>query len=87
MIPFLRPIAPFRGTWKRGHRVLREQSDRRSASSAGCQRKSLCPILQPVDHDDIVVGFNRIEIPGLEGEGHVALGLKAGNSCTVVISE
>jgi hypothetical protein len=43
--------------------------------------------MQPVDHDDIVVGFNRIEVPGLEGEGHVALGLKAGNSCTVDISE
>ena len=34
-----------------------------------------------------MIGFNRIEIPGLEGEGHVALGLKAGNSCTVVLSE
>jgi hypothetical protein len=39
-----------------------------------------------VDHDDLVVGENEIYIPDLEGETHVALGIKAAASGSVGIS-
>jgi DNA-binding Lrp family transcriptional regulator len=39
-----------------------------------------------VDHDDLVVGANTIYIPNVEGEGHVAFGVKAAASGSVSIS-
>lgn len=39
-----------------------------------------------VDHDDLVVGKNIIYIPDLEGESHVAIGIKAATSGSVSLS-
>ncbi|MCK9570699.1 hypothetical protein M0R72_17250 [Candidatus Pacearchaeota archaeon] len=42
--------------------------------------------LEEVDHDDLVVGNNVIYIPDVEGEEHVAFGIKAAASGSVAIS-
>lgn len=43
--------------------------------------------MAPIDHDTLVVGTNKIFIPELTGEDHVAIGLKAGASGSVSITD
>lgn len=42
--------------------------------------------VEDVEHDDLVVGNNRIYVPDIEGEEHVAIGLRAATSGSVALS-
>jgi hypothetical protein len=42
--------------------------------------------MEELDHDDLVVGANTIYVPDVEGEEHVAIGIKAAASGSVAIS-
>jgi len=76
MIPFYGPL-PLSG--EPGSACIELAVSGLTGDGATCQVALATDLsdMAAVDHDDLVVGDNIIYIPDLEGEGHIAIGIKA----------
>lgn len=85
MIPFYGPL-PVSGS--PGAAFLELDVDALSGDGATVQVAKLISLadMEEVDHDDLVVGTNKIYVPDLEGEEHIAIGIKAAAAGSVALS-
>jgi len=85
MVPFYGPL-PLSG--EPGSACIELYVTATSGDAASCQialETDLSDIM-PIEHDALVPGRNKIYAPDLVGEGHVALGIKAGASGSISLS-
>lgn len=85
MIPF---YGPLQISGSPGAASLELEVSALTGDGATCQvalNTDISDIIE-VDHDELVVGANVIPIPDLQGEGHVAIGIKAAASGSVSLT-
>ncbi len=85
MIPFYGPL-PLSG--EPGSACIELAVSGLTGDGATCQVALAADLsdMAAVDHDDLVVGDNIIYIPDIEGEGHIAVGIKAAAAGSVSLT-
>ena len=86
MIPFYGPL-PISGEPGAAYLELTVDALTGDGATAWLAKETDLSDIAEVDHDDLVVGQNKIYIPDIEGEEHVAFGIKAAAAGSVAISE
>lgn len=85
MIPFYGPL-PVSGEAGAAQIELTVDAITGDSATVWMAKETDLSDIEELDHDDLVVGSNVIPIPNIEGEGHVAFGIKAAAAGSVQIS-